>query len=387
MKQSKRLQKVQDPIIPLVSDWILDNPGTISLGQGIVSYPPPPEVQGRVQEFYQNPALHAYQAVEGIPELRNQIQRKLAEENDILLRSENRLVITAGSNMAFSHAVLAIADEGDEVILLTPCYFNHEMALTMAGVKVVEVPTDEQHFPQLNLIKTAINERTKAIVTVSPNNPTGQVYPESTLREINALCRKAGLYHIHDEAYEYFVFAERPHFSPGSIEGCEEYTLSLFSLSKAYGFASWRIGYMVIPGHLFGAIRKIQDTQLICPPVISQYAALGAMEGGYEYVKTQLVSINQLRQKLLNGLAGLAPYCQISGAEGGLYIWLTFPEGVDEMMLTKELIYQYKVAVIPGGTFGAIRPSLRLSFGALDEEMADLGIERLLEGIPALLDK
>ncbi len=385
MDQSNRMKSVQDPIIPLVSDWILDNPGTISLGQGIVSYPPPPQVEERIKDFYQNPALHAYQAVEGIPELRNLIQRKLAEENQIFLRSEKRLVITAGSNMAFSHAVLAIADEGDEIILLTPCYFNHEMALTMAGVKVISVPTQTDYLPGLERVKAAISDRTRAIVTVSPNNPTGQVYPESLLGEINQLCRERKLYHIHDEAYEYFVYDGHESFSPGSIEGSESYTLSLFSLSKAFGFASWRIGYMVIPEQLFNAIRKIQDTQLICPPVISQYAALGAMEGGHSYVKTQLPKLEKLRKKLLQGLKPLTQFCKVSAAEGALYIWLELPEGTDELEIAKALIYQYKVAVIPGGTFGAEQPSLRLSFGALDEEMAELGITRLCAGIPALL--
>lgn len=379
------MKSVQDPIIPLVGDWILANPGTISLGQGIVSYPPPPQVQERIKDFYENPALHAYQAVEGIPELRNEIQRKLAKENDILLRSEKRLVITAGSNMAFSHAVLAIADEGDEVILLTPCYFNHEMALTMAGVKVVEVPTDENYLPDLARLAAAITERTRAIVSVSPNNPTGQVYPEPLLRLINQLCQERKIYHIHDEAYEYFVYEDHQSFSPGSITDSEAYTLSLFSLSKSYGFASWRIGYMVIPEQLFDAIRKIQDTQLICPPVISQYAALGAMEGGFEYVKTQLPNLEMLREKLLTGLQPLANICRISAAEGALYVWLELPAGTDELIFAKDLIYQYQVAVIPGGTFGAERPSLRLSFGALDDEMLEEGLKRLCAGIPALL--
>ena len=107
-----------------------------------------------------------------------------------------------------------------------------------------------------------------AVVTISPNNPRGAVYPEAALREVNAICRTSGIWHIHDEAYEYFTYGV-PHFSPSSIPGAEGHTISLYSLSKAYGFASWRIGYMLVPDTLFAPVRKIQDTNVICPAVIS----------------------------------------------------------------------------------------------------------------------
>src|SRR5262249_18275058 len=156
-----------------------------------------------------------------------------------------------------------------ELVLQVPYYFNHEMAITMASCQPVLVPADSNYQLQPKLIRAAITKRTKAVVTVSPNNPTGAVYPEDALREVNQLCRDHGIYHIHDEAYEYFTYNGARHFSPGSIPGAEAYTISLYSLSKAYGFASWRIGYMVAPNHLIEAINKIQDTILICAPVIS----------------------------------------------------------------------------------------------------------------------
>src|SRR5258706_8114174 len=108
--------------------------------------------------------------------------------------------------MAFMNAVLAITDPGDEVILQTPYYFNHEMAVTMAGCRPVLVPTNDHFQLQLDRIVEAITPRTRAISTISPNNPTGAVYSEVSLREVNRLCRERGLYHIHDEAYEYFVY-------------------------------------------------------------------------------------------------------------------------------------------------------------------------------------
>ncbi|MDB6040655.1 MAG: Aspartate aminotransferase, partial [Verrucomicrobiales bacterium] len=251
--ESRRLGAVQKPIIPVVASLIRENPGTISLGQGVVSWGPPPEVAESLSRFWTDPENHKYKPVQGIPALIEAIQEKLAHENQIQVSRQN-IFVTAGGNLAFTNALLAIADPGDEIVLQTPYYFNHEMAVTMASCIPVLVPTDEQFQLQPNLIRSAITPKTKAVVTISPNNPTGAVYPETHLREVNAMCRERGIYHIHDEAYEYFTYDRTPHFSPGSIQGSTNFTISLFSLSKAYGFASWRIGYMTVPDQLIEAV-------------------------------------------------------------------------------------------------------------------------------------
>src|SRR6185436_2120941 len=117
-------------------------------------------------------------------------------ENGINVGQGSRVVVTAGGNMAFINALLAVADAGDEVILQTPYYFNHEMAITMTNCRAVLVPTDTNYQLQPKLIAEAITERTRAVVTISPNNPTGAVYRESDLREVNRLCAERGVYHI-----------------------------------------------------------------------------------------------------------------------------------------------------------------------------------------------
>jgi aspartate/methionine/tyrosine aminotransferase len=180
------------------------------------------------------------------------IEKKLARENLITAGitpgaaagAGYRVIVTAGANMGFVNAICAITDPGDEVILLLPYYFNQEMAIRMLDCTPIAVATDERFQPRPGPIEHAITEKTRALVTISPNNPSGAVYPEPILRAINALCRARGLYHISDEAYEHFTYGGARHFSPGSIPEACEHTISLFSLSKAYGFASWRIGYM-----------------------------------------------------------------------------------------------------------------------------------------------
>ncbi|HEY9616492.1 MAG TPA: aminotransferase class I/II-fold pyridoxal phosphate-dependent enzyme, partial [Microcoleaceae cyanobacterium] len=212
---SSRMHTVQSPIIPVVGELIRQNPGTISLGQGVVSYPPPPAAIEQISAFLSQPNNHKYQAVQGIPALLEVIAAKLQTENGMDLAGRE-IVVTAGSNMGFLNAVLAITQPGDEIILQTPYYFNHEMAIAMVGCRAVLVATDANYQLQLEAIEQAITDRTRAIVTISPNNPTGVVYPEADLRQVNQLCRDQGIYHIHDETYEYFVYDEAHHFSPGA---------------------------------------------------------------------------------------------------------------------------------------------------------------------------
>ncbi|MFN6558473.1 MAG: pyridoxal phosphate-dependent aminotransferase [Nostoc sp. ChiSLP01] len=379
---TSRMQAIQSPIIPVVGELIKNSPGTISLGQGVVYYSPPTEAIEFLPKFLAEQNNHLYKSVEGIPPLVTALAGKLQAFNGIEINGENCIVVTAGSNMGFMNAILAITNPGDEIILNTPYYFNHEMAIAMAGCHPVLVATDENYQLQTEAISQAITPKTRAVVTISPNNPTGVVYSEAALRQVNEICRTRGIYHISDEAYEYFTYDGVKHVSPGAFGSSSKYTISLYSLSKAYGFASWRIGYMVIPQHLLVAVKKVQDTILICPPVISQYAALGALQAKEEYLKENIGAISQVRQLVLKSLNRLQGLCTITPANGAFYFFLKVHTQIDAFELVKRLIQEYKVAVIPGTTFGIDnRCYLRVAYGALQQETAKEGIERLVEGL------
>ena len=378
---NSRMDRVQLPLIPVVSELISHNPGTISLGQGVVNYPPPTEAIAFLQDFLSQSSNHLYQAVTGIEPLIKAIADKLATDNQISITKENKIVVTAGSNMAFLNAVLAITEAGDEIILNTPYYFNHEMAITMANCRPVSVNTDRHYQLDLNAIVQAITPKTKAIVTISPNNPTGAVYSSADLKAVNDLCRDRGIYHISDEAYEYFTYDGIKHTSPGSFNHSVNHTISLFSLSKAYGFASWRIGYMVIPQHLTLAVKKVQDTNVICPPVISQYAAVGALTAGKAYCQKHLSQIAKVRAIVTQQLS-IKDICEIAPAKGAFYFFLKVNTDLNDLNLVQKLIEQYKVAVIPGSTFGMQDGCyLRVAYGSLQPDTAQEGIKRLSTGL------
>ena len=382
------MRGVQAPIIPVIADLIHETPGTISLGQGVVYYGPPESALERARQIDNSLSYHLYSTVEGISELRTAITKKLSTENDIELNDRRRIVVTAGSNMAFVNAIMAIADPGDEIILISPYYFNHEMAVTMLNCKTVIVPCDETYQPELDELQNAITNKTKAIVTVSPNNPSGAVYPEEILRKINALCRDNNIYHISDEAYEYFTFDDAKHFSPASIQNSSEYTIALFSLSKAYGFASWRIGYMVIPEDLYMPIKKVQDTYLICPVRISQEAAIAAMNEGKGFCLSHIGQIKTVRNELYHALQEISDFCITPKTNGAFYFLVKLDTKLSGMKVVESLIKNHKIAVIPGETFGLTNGCyLRIAYGALDKKTSSEGIQRLIKGLSEIIKK
>lgn len=377
-------------MIPIVADLVRRHPGTISLGQGVVYYGPPPQAMEQIARFLEKPANHKYQPVEGIPALLEAITAKLEWENNIVVDGKSsHVVVTAGGNMAFFEAILTIADVGDEIILQSPFYFNHEMAVSLAGCRPVIVATDENYQLRPGAIEAAITPRTRAVLTVSPNNPSGAVYPQSDLRAVNDICRRRNLYHISDEPYEYFTYGQTPHFSPGALPGSAAHTISLYSLSKAYGFASWRIGYLVVPDHLLFSMKKTQDTNLICPPVVSQYAALGALEAGRAWCREKIAPIAAVREVLLGEMRALRSFCVTPPADGAFYLLLKIPSQRPDTEVVEHLIRAHGVAVLPGSAFGMAGEDgfcyLRVAYGALDQDTAAAGIRRLVNGLSSLV--
>ena len=379
------MRAVQSPVIPLVGALARKHQGTISFGQGVAFYGPPPQAFRRVQQCMADPSISKYGPVEGMPELQDALKQKLSAQNNISVHDSNAIVVTAGSNMAFNTAILAICDPGDEVILPLPYYFNHEMSLTMERCKPVTIAADKNYHLRLEKFEAAISGKTKAIVTISPNNPSGAVYTRDELVAVNDLCRKHRIYHISDEAYEDFCYDRHRHYSVASGHNTCNNTISLFSFSKGYALAGWRIGYMVIPQHLLDAVKKIQDTILISPPMISQYAAIGALEAGMEFVKPKCEIMSKKRDMVLEMLSGLTCLKSTPVSEGAFYVMLDIDTSKEDVQLVKSLITEFGIATLPASAFGIYQGChIRLSYGALSDDEICTGLKRLKEGLNAL---
>ena len=384
-----RMDAVQSPIIPVISAMIRETPGTISLGQGVVHYGPPQAAVDAVRDALGSPEssrlLHGYGDGSGYAPLVAAITAKLQAENGIDVGQGSRVMVTAGANMAFMHAVLAITAPGDEVILPVPFYFNHEMAVEMTGCRVVRVPTDERYQLRVDAIEAAITPRTRAVVTISPNNPSGAVLSAESLRAVNSLCAERGLYHLSDEPYEYFTYGVA-HTSPGSFPGAAAHTISMFSLSKAFGFAGWRIGYVVYPAALVSAMMKSQDTILINPTMAAQVGAEAALRVGRSYAEPYVRELASIRDIVFSELNTLAPLARVPAADGAFYALMKVETALAPLALAERLIREHKVAVIPGDAFGMTGGCyFRVAFGALQKATVQEGIGRLVAGLQTLV--
>ena len=382
------------PVIPRVGELMRCRADCLSLAQGMVSWGPPEAVHEAVKAALNAEAsrssLDRYGPMEGDPELLDAVRQELAGRHRLDLDGA-ALLVTAGSNMAFNAIAQVILDPGDEVILPLPWYFNHAMAVQLAGGVPVGVPAGL--VPDPERLAAAITPRTRAILTVSPANPSGVVIPGHVLAAINQLCAERGLFHISDEAYAAFVHGSVPHQPPGRIRGSGGYTITLHSFSKAYGMAGWRLGYAAVPRQLLAGLAQVQDTVMICPPRLTQRAALAALAAGPDWIAPRVASLEERRRLVLEAVASARsqglPITLPIDPDGAFYALLSCTTPLSGEALLERLVLDHGVAALPGEAFGlggGEGPSLlRLSYGMLEPTLLAEALDRLLMGLWQLL--
>ncbi len=314
-----------------------------------------------------------YSQNEGLPELRNEIAKKLKRDNNIEANI-SQIIVTVGAIEGLAAAVMTTIDPGDEVILPTPTYSTHIRQVQIASGKPVLVPLiEEKNFAlDIQSIKEAITPRTKAIMYCSPNNPTGTVFPEEKLRQIEEIALENNLMVITDEAYEYFVYDDKKHFSIASIPEMKKNVISCFTFTKTYAMTGWRIGYLHADEEVVTQIKKAHIPFAICAPVVSQYAALAALKGSQNCVKefgNHYLNMRNLMCERLDKLNSVFEYQKPVGS------YLMFPkillkEGKDSISFCKKLLKEARVSTTSGIAFGPTGEShLRLSFCVSEEEI------------------
>ena len=314
-----------------------------------------------------------YSPTDGLVDLRREIVEKLKRDNNINA-DISQLLVTVGAIEGLAAAVMAVIDPGDEVILPTPTYSTHIRQVRIASGKPVLVPLiEEENFAlDIQAIKNAITPRTKAIMYCSPNNPTGTVFPEEQLRKIAEIALENNLMIITDEAYEYFAYDEKKHFSIGSIPEMKKNVISCFTFTKTYAMTGWRIGYLHADEEVIPQIKKAHIPFAICAPVVSQYAALAALKGSQDCVKEYRDHYLNTRNLMCERLDKLNSVFEYQKPEGS---YLMFPkillkEGQDSITFCKKLLREAKVSTTPGIAFGPTGEShLRLSFCISEEEI------------------
>ena len=327
-----------------------------------------------------NGLVGGYSQNDGLPELREEIVKKLKRDNNIKANI-SELLVTVGAIEGLAAAVMATIDPGDEVILPTPTYSTHIRQVELASGKPVLVPLMEENNFALDIqaIKDAISSKTKAIIYCSPSNPTGTVFSEEQLRQIAEIALENNLTVITDEAYEYFVFDDKKHFSIASMPEMKKNVISTFTFTKSYAMTGWRIGYLHADEELIPQIKKVHIPFAICAPVVSQYAAIAALKGSQDCIKdfkVHYLNTRNLMCERLDNLGSVFDYVKPGGS------YLMFPkillkEGKDSISFCKNLLKEAKVSTTPGIAFGPTGEShLRLSF-CVPEEMINKAFDRM----------
>ncbi len=321
-----------------------------------------------------------YSQSEGLPALTEEITTKL-KRNNAIKANPAQILVTVGAIEGLAAAVMATIDPGDEVLLPTPTYSTHITHVELASGVPVLVPLIEAEGFALDIeaFKRAITRRTKAIVLCTPNNPTGTVFPEHDLRKLAELALEHDLTIIIDEAYEYFTFDSRKHFSLASIPELINNVISCYTFTKTYVMTGWRIGYLHADEKQIAQIKKAHIPFAICAPVVSQYAALAALQGSQECIEGYRLQYQKMRDLMCERLDRLNTVFQYK-KPGGSY--LMFPRvlgdgGLDSMEFSKRLLSGARVSTTPGIAFGPTGEGhVRLSF-CVPEEMINKAFDRM----------
>ncbi len=386
LQANPRVDAVQAPPIPEAWSWLEgivlppDRP-LLDVCQAVPADPPPQDLRRHVADRALDPATARYTEIFGMPALRQALAGDIAGiyGGDVAAQD---CFIMAGCNQAFFNAMIALAGTGDEVILPAPWYFNHQMTLQMLGVKVVPLPfrADRSGVPDPEDLRPLVSERTRAIVMVSPNNPTGAVYPPEVIDAVFDIARDAGCALVLDETYRDFL---APGVVPHHLFARRDWRdtlVHLYSFSKVYCLTGYRVG-AAVGGPLFrDALEKVTDCVQICAPRLGQEAALygiGHLDGWRRNNAAVMAGRAEALQRAFtrNDLA----YSLVSA--GAYFAYVRHPfQGVPATQVARRLAQEFGLLALPGSWFGPGQEDyLRFAFANLDSEAMPAIAARLVE--------
>ena len=375
MRLNPLMRRVGAPPIMEVQRWVRETalpPGRlINLSQAAPAGPPPEPLRRHLaRAMMDEPAAHLYGPVLGNAALRAAIARRWSAVYAAAI-APDQVAVTAGCNQAFCVAVATACAPGDAVMLPTPWYFNHKMWLDMSGIACVPLPCGEGMLPDLEAARRAMkgpgSGAVRAIVLVTPNNPTGAEYPDALMGGFYDLAAETGAALIVDETYRDFHSAGGPPHTLFRRDGWEEVLVHLYSFSKVFRLTGHRTGAIVTGAARLAEAEKFLDTMTISPPQTGQIAALHGLETLSQWVAGERDEILARRAALVRGFAEL-PGWRLDGI-GAYFAWVTPPVDLPAAATARRLLSEQALLVLPGSMFTpADRPTraLRIAFANAD---------------------
>lgn len=328
-----------------------------------------------------------YTPASGMQELKVAVCEKLKKDNG-LTYDPAQIVISTGAKSSLYHAICAIVDEGDEVIIPSPFWLTYPELVGLASGKSVFVETSAANGYKITSeeLEKAITDKTKCLILNSPNNPTGAVYSESELRKIADVAAKHGLYVISDEIYEKLVYGENKHVSIAVLSDyMKEHTIVVNGMSKAYSMTGWRIGYIAAPTEIAKAVSSMQSHTTSNACSIAQYASVEALtsENGERFIREMREVFDDRRKYMMQRLSEIKDL-SFTKPDGAFYVFVnvsayygkTF-EGatINGSFSFADAALKRGVALVPGVAFGDDN-CVRLSYAISKDDIKE-GLDRL----------
>lgn len=325
----------------------------------------------------------SYTSNSGLPELRYEIARYLAETFRLSYDENKQVLVTVGASEAIDLALRAILNPGDEVLIVEPCYVSYDPVVRLAGGVPVSVPTDASTGFKLTaeMIEERVTPKTKAIIFCYPNNPTGATMTKQDWEPIVSVIEKHNLLALSDEIYAELSY-DIPHTSLAEMPGMYDRTILISGFSKAFAMTGWRIGFVAGPEDITQAMTKIHQYTMLCAPIMSQWAAVEALRNGIKAKDDMVMSYRQRRNFVTKAFNDIGLECLTP--EGAFYAFPSIRStGMTSDEFAERLISEAQVAVVPGHVFGAGGEGhIRCSYATSLQNL-----ERAIERIDRFLNK
>ena len=383
MKFSPNIEPVPFPPISAVKAWIAGRTFAperplVDLCQAVPDFAPAPALIAHLKPLLDDPQTSRYSPDEGLPEVRAAVAAWLARR----YRSgpdATEVCLTIGASQAFWLALLTLCRAGDEVVVQLPAYFDHPMALGVLGITPVYAPFDEGcgGIPDPAVIEALITPRTRAILLVTPSNPTGAVIPPPVIAELFALARRHAITLLLDETYNAFLAAGMPPHSLFGEPGWQEHFIHIASFGKTFALTGYRAGALAAGAEVIHQALKIQDTMAVCQPRLTQYAIRFGCEQLDDWVAANAAMMQRRHDRFVERFTASGNTFQLV-ASGAFFAWVRHPwpelsgwEAARRLALAADLI------CLPGEAFGpGMEPYLRLAFGNLPDTQIAMAVER-----------
>lgn len=380
-KLSKRVERIApSPTLGLAQKVRMlrgDGHDVVDLSGGEPDFHSPPEAVSSTIEALKAGKTN-YGPTRGLPELREALAKTILSERGLKIDPAREIIITPGAKQALAYAVLALIDDGDEVIIPDPGWVSFGPMVDLAGGRAVYPRTTAASDFSLSgsdLLRAA-GPKAKILILTNPNNPTGTVLDEMALSALAEAVKARDLFVIADEIYSRIIFGDQKFVSLASLEGMAERTVTVDGFSKAFAMTGWRLGYAFGPAGIIDALDRVQQHTATCPTDFAQYGALAALAAGPDYTRGMVEAYRRRLERLADaatrlGLAFFEP-------RGAFYFWLDVRRlGRDSAEVSARLLDEVYLAAMPGSAFGAGGEGyLRLSLAVSDEDI-DKAIDRL----------